>query len=234
MAKTTRTIGATKQAQTGTVTLDIPALAAEFTAAHPDLHHAQQRLALATYRLLGKGRPFLLEQLAHGANVPTEEVVSFFDKWPMVERDRYGRVFAFGGLTLEPTSHALEVDGRTLYTWCALDTLFVPELLGRPAQVRSTSPQGGKTISLTVDAAGVHDVEPEGAAMTLHGVRGFDLDDVVETFCCYVHFFASEQTARAWAERSEGTYIASIAEGFEYGRLYNHGQLGAALEEPGT
>lgn len=215
-------------------THDIPVLAAEFTAAHPDLDPSQQRLALATYRLLGEGRPFRPEELARRVNLPTEEVASFFDEWPMVQRDRQGRVVAFGGLTLEPTSHALEVDGRTLHTWCALDTLFLPELLGRPARIRSTSPETGETISLTVDGAGVHDVAPEGAAMTLHEVGGFDLQDVVGTFCCYVHFFASEQAARAWAERSEGTYVASIAEGFEYGRLYNHAQLGAALEEDGA
>jgi alkylmercury lyase len=186
----------TEGAQMPPQTRDIPVLAAEFTAAHPDLDPSQQRLALATYRLLGEGRPFRPEELARRGNLPTEEVASFFDEWPMVQRDRQGRVVAFGGLTLEPTSHALEVDGRTLHTWCALDTLFLPELLGRPARIRSTSPETGETISLTVDGAGVHDVAPEGAAMTLHEVGGFDLQDVVGTFCCYVHFFASEQAAR--------------------------------------
>lgn len=217
-----------------TDTLDIPALAEEFTAAHPDLDPPQQRLALATLRLLGEGEPFGPEELAGRASVPTEDVARVFDAWPMLERDHQGRVVAFGGLTLEPTSHVLEVDGRTLHTWCALDTLFLPELLGRPAWIRSTDPVSGETISLRVDAAGVHDVTPEGAVMTLHGVAGFDLEDVVGTYCCYVHFFASEEAARAWAERSEGTYVASIAEGFEYGRLYNHAQLGAALEEVGA
>ncbi len=221
-----------------TKTLDIPALAAKFTAAHPNLNPGnsgrQQRLALATFRLLGEGRPFRPEELARHADRPTEEVASFFDEWRMVQRDDQGRVVAFGGLTLNPTSHALEVDGHTLYSWCALDTLFLPELLGRPARIRSTAPRTGETISFIVDASGVRDVVPEGAAMTLHAVNGFDLDDVVGTFCCYVHFFTSEQAASAWAEQSEGTYVASIAEGFEYGRLSNHARLGAALEEAGT
>lgn len=216
-----------------TKTLDIPALAAEFTAAHPNLDPRRQRLALATFRLLAQGRPFRPEELARHANLPTEEVAAFFDEWPDIQRDGEGRVVAFGGLTLEPTSHVLEADGRTLYSWCALDTLFLPELLGRPARIRSTAPETAETISLVVDGWGVHDVVPEGAAMTLHAVNGFDLNDVVGTFCCYVHFFASEQAARAWAGRNEGTYVASIAEGFEYGRLYNHAQLGAALEEAG-
>jgi alkylmercury lyase len=215
-----------------TPTLNIPELAGEFTAAHPDYDAPQQRLALAIFRLLGEGKPFTERELKR-AGLRVEKVASRLAELPMVHRDERGRVFAFSGLTLEPTSHVLEVDGRTLHTWCALDTLFLPELLGRPARIRSTSPEGGETISLTVDAAGVRDVAPPGAVMTLHGVSGFDLDDVVGTFCCYVHFFASEQAARAWAKRSEGTYVASIADGFEYGRLYNHRQLGAALGADG-
>lgn len=209
---------------------DIPTLAAEFTAAHPKLDPSQQRLALATFRLLGEGEPVSAERLAEHVDLPVDEITWYLDEWPAIQRDKQGRVVAFWGLTLKPTSHALEVDGRTLYAWCALDTLFLPELLGRPARVRSTSPDTGETVTLVVDGSTVRDVSPEGAVLTLHEVAGFDLQDVVGTFCCFVHFFPSEQAASAWAERNEGTYVASIADGFEYGRLYNHGQFGAALQ----
>ena len=214
-----------------TETRDITRLAAEFAAVHPDLDRSMLRLALALFRLLSEGKPVRPEDLAERLRLPATDVASDLERLPMVQRDESGRVVAYAGLTLKPTSHVLEVDGRHLYTWCSLDTLFIPELLGRLARVCSTSPETGETISLTVDASGVRDVLPERAVMTLHDIAGFDLKDVVGTFCCYVHFFASEEAARAWAQRSEGTYVASIAEGFEYGRLYNHAQLGAALEE---
>lgn len=42
-----------------------------------------------------------------------------------------------------------------------------------------------------------------------------------------------EEAARAWATRSPGTYVVSIADGFEYGRLYNHARFGEVLEEDG-
>lgn len=216
-----------------TKTLDIPVLAAEFTAALPELDRSQQRLTVALYRLLAEGRPVRPEDLATRSGLPVAVAASQLDRLAMVERDERGHVIANGGLTLKPTSHTFEVDGHTLYTWCALDTLFVPELIGRPARVRSTSPSTGEVISLTVDATGVHDIAPEDAVMTLHSVRGFDLKDVVGTYCCYVHFFASEEAARPWASRSEGTYVVSIADGFEYGRLNNHARLGEALEEGG-
>ena len=217
-----------------TDTPDIPALAAEFAAAFPNYDPPQQRLALATFRLLGEGTPLAERELADRAGLPPGEVASELEDLPELERDEQGRVVAYGGLTLKPTSHVLEVGGRTLHTWCALDALFLPELLGRRARVRSTSPATGEVISLEVDAARPRDTAPQGAVMTLHGVAGFDLEDVVGSFCCHVQFFVSEDAARQWARRSEGTYVASIAEGFEYGRLYNHAQLGAALEEGGA
>lgn len=210
---------------------DIAARAAEFTTAHPELDPSQQRLVLATIRLLGEGAPVAPQAISERTGRPLEEVAAYLDEAPTLERDEQGRVLAFFGLTLEPTSHAIEVDGRTLYAWCALDTLFLPERLGRPARIRSTCPQTGATISLTVDEGGVHEVAPQGAVMTLHGVGGLDLADAVGTFCCFVQFFASEEAAVAWSKRSEGTYVASIAEGFEYGRLFNRAWLGDALEE---
>lgn len=108
-----------------TDTLDIPALAAEFTAAHPELDTAQQRFALAIFRLLGEGEAFGTRELAERTELPPDEVASHLDRLPMLQRDERGRVVAYGGLTLEPTSQVLEVDGRTLHTWCALDTLFL-------------------------------------------------------------------------------------------------------------
>lgn len=213
---------------------EIPALAADFTAAHPKLDPDQQRLALTAFRLLGEGEPLDVERVAGRLGLSVEVARAELDRLPTIQRDDRDRVSAHGGLSLLPTSHSLEVDGHTLYAWCALDTLFLPELLGHPARVRSTCPETGEAISLTVDSAGVHDVAPEGAVMTLHEVSGLDLEDVVGTFCCYVHFFASDRAARDWAERREGTYVVSIADGFEYGRLYNRGLFGAALaSDPG-
>lgn len=216
---------------TPTANRDIPKLAAEVIAAEGKLDPSEQRLALATFRLLGEGKPVSPESLAERVGLPVEEISSYLDEWPQVQRDELGHVVAFAGLSLKPTSHALDVDGRTLYAWCALDTLFLPELLGRPARIRSRAPDTGETVTLVVDGSTVRDVSPDGAVITLHDVAGFDVQDVVGTFCRYVHFFPSEQAASAWAERNEGTYAASIADGFEYGRLYNHEQFGAALEE---
>lgn len=43
------------------------------------------------------------------------------------------------GLTHEPTKHALDLDGRRLYVWCALDAVGIPVALGRSARIMSTT-----------------------------------------------------------------------------------------------
>jgi hypothetical protein len=65
--------------------------------------------------------------------------------------------------------------------------------------------------------------------MSLHDASRLDPKDAIRTFCSFVHFFASDEAARVWTERSEGSYVASIADGFEFGRLFNQVLVGAAL-----
>lgn len=202
-----------------TNTTDIPALAAELAAAHPDYDPEQQRLIVTLYRSLGRARPVTREELAESTGRSVADIAAFLDELPELHRDERGRVIAFGGLTIEPTSHVVELDGRTVYTWCALDTLFVPELLGEPARIRSTCPETSEVVSLSVDSTGAHDVLPHSAVMSLHHIDEFDLSDVIGTFCCFVHFFATPKAANTWTKNHAGSYVVTIAEGFEFGRL---------------
>jgi alkylmercury lyase len=55
---------------------------------------------------------------------------------PDLETDEQGRIVG-SGLTLRPTPHRFALDGRQLYTWCALDTLIFPVVLGQGATVES-------------------------------------------------------------------------------------------------
>jgi len=64
-------------------------------------------------------------------------------------------VTGFWGLSLHETTHCLEVSGKTLYGWCAWDTLFIPELLGSTARIISICPVTGKEIQLTVSSTGI-------------------------------------------------------------------------------
>lgn len=62
--------------------------------------------------------------------------------WPGVLFED-GSVIGFWGLALPEMGHRFLVDGRLLYAWCSWDALFIPELIGRAAQVESKDPVSG-------------------------------------------------------------------------------------------
>lgn len=53
--------------------------------------------------------------------------------------------------------------------------------------------------------------------------------ETITSFCHFVHFFASEAVALEWTAKHRHTFILSIEEGFEIGRIANKARFGAAL-----
>jgi alkylmercury lyase len=196
-------------------------LAAELAAATPTLSEEQQHLALSLYRLLAGGEPVDQDRLATRTGLAPEHVTELLGDVPGVYLDDRERVIGFWGLTIRPMAHRLLVDDRVLYAWCAWDTLFLPELIGKPAQVQSTCPTTGTPISLSVHGLEVTDIAPASTVLSfLHRDQPFDAD-AIATFCHYVHFFADRAAAEQWTSEHDGTFIISLADGAEIARLAN-------------
>ncbi len=209
--------------------VDLPELAEALAGAMPELEESYQRMAVELYRLVGEGSPVAVERLAERTDLSADQVAEIVANAPGIFTDDDGNVVSFWGLSQPETPHKLEIDGRRLHTWCAWDALFIPEILGKTAQVESTDPKTGETISLTVEPGGVGEVSPPGAVLSLlRPKEGFD-QDVIQSFCHFVLFFASEESAKQWTAENEDTFLLSIDDGFELGRLTNQKNLGAAL-----
>ena len=185
-------------------------------------------MQLALVRLLAKGYPVEPTRLAAEAGVPAAEVVEALGRWRGVHTDD-GRVVAFRGLSVVEAPHRLRVDGRTLYTWCAWDTLFLPELIDRPAEIESTCPTTGATVSLHVGPEGPANVSPPEAVMSFIDPGEPFGDDVIQSFCRFVHFFASPQAAEEWTRAHPGTFAIPIDDGHDIGRRTNAAQWGELL-----
>ena len=69
-------------------------------------------------KMLAEGDPVPVENIAAETGKPVEEVKQVLQTLPSVELDEQGRVVGYG-LTLVPTPHSFEVDGKQLYAWCA-------------------------------------------------------------------------------------------------------------------
>jgi len=197
------------------------ALAAELVAATPTLSDEDQELALSLYRLLADGEPVDKDRLATSTGLQPERVAELLGDLPGVYLDDRERVIGFWGLTIRPMAHQLLIDDRVLYAWCAWDTLFLPELIGKPAHVQSTCPTTGTPVSLSVHDHEVTDVAPDSTVLSfLHRDQPFDAD-AIATFCHYVHFFADRGAAEQWTSEHDGTFFISLADGAEIARLAN-------------
>ena len=184
-----------------------------FITAQPE----QYRFILPLLRLLAEGKPVEPRHLATVAQCSPEEiqaVVPLSD----VEVDQAGNLVGWG-LSLVPTTHQFHLGEHILSTWCALDALVFPALLGRTAQVVSRCPATGKTVSLTVtpthlerlsEARAVVSVRAPGADTDLCHVRG--------GFCMQGHFFGEREVASAWPSLHLQAVLLSVEEAASLGR----------------
>ncbi len=170
-------------------------------------------------QLLVQGRPVAPELLARRLHCDLEEVRSILRAHPELEYDAQGNLVG-SGLTLFPTTHQFQVEQRTLFAWCAFDTLTYPVELYLSAHITSRCPVTRRSIHLTVTPEQVLDLDPGEAQVSLvvdvaaeccHNVRG----DV----CNDGHFFASREAATQWQAAHPQAVILSVEEAYQVGKL---------------
>jgi alkylmercury lyase len=212
--------------ETPALTVDVRGLADALTTAFPSLDVTDQRIAIATYRLLARGIPASVAEIALATGVTPDDGEERLEAWPAVFRDGHGRVVGFWGLTItEMPPHELVVGNVKLWAWCAWDTLFLPARLGTVIQVRSVCPVTNATVELRVAPDHVEGVTPDGVVVSfLSPEHRFD-GNVITSFCHFIHFFASRRAGEQWIERHPGTFLLSLRDAFELARLSNFNLL---------
>lgn len=204
-------------------TNDLPELAARITAPiRTTAGRAFLELVPPTLDLLARGKPASPEEIVASSGKSPEEVQAALDRFPSAEWDEQGSVIGLG-LTLHLTPHRLEVEGRTLFAWCALDALLFPVLLGRSASIESPCRGTGKLVHIEVTPAGVESVEPPSAVVSI--VAAPDLANFRRVSCNNTHFFRSPEAASRWVEKHPDATILPAEEAFRLGRLIAEGFL---------
>lgn len=201
------------------------ARASDLLARLPAMTEEEKRLGLEVYRQLAHGEPVLSARLAEALEVPTRRVDELLEH-PHLKcltyTNREGQIIGFGGLAVREMPHRFTVDGRTLYTWCAWDSLFIPGILGLEADVESPAPGSTARVRLNVAPDRVKRVQPASAVMSflLPSAQTFQSDALkaMATFCHYIYFFPDRETAAAWTESRPGTTVISVSDAFELGR----------------
>jgi alkylmercury lyase len=198
-------------------TCDLHELAARITAPMRTMAgRAFLEIVPPTLDLLAGGRPASPEEIAAAAGKPQEEVRAALDRFPSTEWDEQGRIVGLG-LTLRLTPHRLELEGRTLFAWCALDAVLFPALLGRPASIESPCRGTGELVRVEVTPAGIEAVELPSAVVSIVAAR--DLTTVRSVGCNNTHFFSSPEAATRWLDKHPEATILPLEDAFRLGRL---------------
>jgi alkylmercury lyase len=202
----------------------------------PRFSSEEQRIAVTLYRELAKGQPVDPSQLGRALGAGPAEARALLGRdpfRPFVFPDRQGRVLGFGGLAVAPMHHRLRVDGRTLWTWCAWDSLFIPEILGKRASVASPDPNTGDLVELVVTPHKIDSATPEDAVVSFLMPDAGDFDtsaaNVMATFCHFVFFFASRSSGEHWVHKHPGTFLYSLNDSFELAKRHNARNFGLEL-----
>ena len=176
------------------------------------------RLIVQCMRLLVRGRPVPLKDLAVALGVSEETVdLTLNAIGTGVKRNDAGDVVEIFGLSLNPTRHRFIVGDQELFVWCAGDALAFAPAIGQPVQIESTDPVGGDVIRLEITPEGVKSVEPETAVVSW--VTVVDPAAIRESFCNNVNFFASPETANQYLAKRPGLKMFTVRDAEEVNRV---------------
>jgi alkylmercury lyase len=187
----------------------------------------EKRAAIRLLRQLAGGQPIDRVGLADALEVAPTETEAFLKKSQldrMVYWDDEGRVAGFWGLSTIRTRHKLALEGRTLWTWCAEDSLFLPELLGETAEVESRDPESEERIHLTVSPQRIARAEPESVVLSMMRLDAADMTcaaRLISSACHFIHFFVTRDSGERWIARHPGTMLLSLEEAFAFAQRHN-------------
>jgi alkylmercury lyase len=189
----------------------------EAIATNPTFDGGDRDLVLRVYNALADGEEITQATLAQGLGRPEEDVQATLARCNL-EYDGE-QIVGFGGLSRLPTAHKFHVRGSTLYTWCAWDPLFIAPILGEDARVESVCPDTGQVVTMVVAPTGVREIDPRSAVLSMRIPDESCTADVQANFCSVVNLFASVDAAERWRTEHTGTFIITVDEAFELGRL---------------
>lgn len=180
-----------------------------------------QRHALSLLRTLARdGAPVSPALLAAETGQTPGEAAAFIDRLPGVYRDEDGNVVGFWGLAIADfPPHEYRVGGRDLFTWCAWDPFILTDWLGGSAEVSSVDAHTGGQVSFRIEDGSVRDLSHPGLVLSFKLVDEWSAD-VIASFCHFIHYFTDQDSARPWIDRHPDTFVLSLSDAIELGRIW--------------
>ncbi len=182
------------------------------------------QLLIKVIRTVAEGQPVNDEQVSSiVAEIEIDEARAEEFLRAVTERDDDDNIIGIVGLTQNPNwAHRFNVNGNSLRTWCAWDTLYIPLLLNRTATVESESPASKGTVRVTVSPDAVNETSPKEAVVSVVVLEPdpdrTSVEEIWSQFCHQVYFFASREEGEQWAAARDDIEILTVEEAFELGK----------------
>jgi alkylmercury lyase len=183
-----------------------------------------RRLIPASIRLLAEGEPVSASRIADASGVPVDQAEAALRGIEDIEWTADGQVEGFG-LTRRPTPHRFRIGDAEMYTWCAMDTLIFAAFVDRPVQVQSPDGATGQPLRLETDGQRIIAADPPSIAVSWFfdaAATGFRA-----SVCQFGHFFASQESAAAWAAKYPQGGVLALDEALDAARALVADMFGA-------
>jgi len=177
----------------------------------------QEDLCRSILHQVSRGKPLSRASLATSLQINQNELEHRLARVRDTEFDSEGNIIGWG-VTLMPTRHRFQLDGKVLFTWCAFDTVLFPPSLGQTAHVSSTCPSTEQSITFVATPEGVvRDLIPSHSVMSLI-IPANRQDCVRATFCEQCLFFSTAQAASSYLAAHPEAVLLSIEEAAAVGK----------------
>lgn len=196
----------------------------------PEMNIQEQLLAVTLYRLLSQGKPVTIKQLALSANLDQGDVETILKKWPLVFYSYDKNIIGFWGLTIQPMSNVIHINGTTVYAWCTWNTLLIPFILNKTVDITSACAQTDNPISLVVSPHSAISALPGDIYVSIPSPESLrNISNAASMFSYFFYFFESKQAGEAWVNRYHDTILIRLEDAFEMGRRINSTRYGEVL-----
>lgn len=210
---------------------DLLQLSGYFVQAFPKINKLEQQTALAIYRSLALGKPVTIESVEKTIDQKKIVIDKIIQSWPGVFFDDNNNIIGFWGITIETMPHHMIIDERTVYTWCAWDALFIPELINVSARVSSECPVTKQNIELQVSATQVKAISSQDIVVSFLKPNFDDFtNDITASFCHFVFFFVNRDAGEQWCAEHPNTFLLSLDEAFTVGKQMNADRYNLTLK----
>ena len=163
------------------------------------------------------GQPLAPIQLARHLQMSQEGLKAHLARVPDAEFDSQGNIVGWG-ITLLPTQHQFLLKERSLFTWCAFDTVLFPSLLQVEASVQSICEASGQPITFVATPEGIAELFPATSVLSLI-LPDARCDCVRGTFCEQSLFFQTKEAASPWLALHPEAMLLTVEDAATLGHI---------------